>query len=1851
MKKKLTRKLASIQPTGKNRLKKIKSFASKPKDVNPYLVVYDELFKDEKKDKKIGNWILGTDESSGAVYWGTIIQKEGEDSFTAYATPFWDDNTIIPIDVHDYDGIELVSERIDIKEYYDKIKSGKMSAKQFLPIYYKIMERELEKIENKKEIKESNPAEEGEIAARKDAYSKKEAGGLFDFGRPKSAIARDRKYQSQEPHEQSYERKGSPKHPHYETKEAGGSVKEGNPITPQIRKFIPHHEIRKIKDAKIGDRGKWEGKYLVEFLYLSKPHTNPNDKRIFDQNINEWKNGQTTFKSKEKANEFVKLVNQSSSKEKGGSVSDEISKEDIDNFVNFYGFTDQELADAEEIENDGSLSEMGINLGYVWIESKNKWIKKDNSLYNEKEEEIVDHLRNSMAKGGKSKSKSGETKIESYLPVFPGFYNTLFQPDEERVIEDPYTFDDYDFKYDEYHKEAGKKATEVVEEWLEDFNIKVNFQEISSPREYNFGNDSINVEYVLAKDSMKKILDYLKENRQVFEEWLKGRYTSRSGFISSHSTDADEWISELKSGEDLSHKFGAVLEFIMENEGNTDEDLYYKVSEQVSLWGELKPGVKEYEKYAEKYLEENYTKKSQEEVINALTKHFEENDIEFSEDVLNKIVKEYYEQVASGSGKLFRKGGSLDLANEIKKSGKITEQQINLIKNRMNNNKLDEAGKELVQWIWDNTPELTSEQNEKGITFLRNLWKTPTGAERKNSPFGQREEQVLDTFKHFDLAGFHDTSRGGGREFNVPIYDVVGENGVFQYYYDGKVNIIGQKGMKISNKDGEINGLYDLRVGLGNETLDEKISRAIRDLFLRYNGEIDKNKMDKTITNLSNNIPAYKKVWENYIATFEIKEVDGKYVNPFVLAKGGKLKKYSDKFEEVEDLGNVQYYIRTFGKVSTDNTENIELLAVAQINDLEDAISDEELSKLDGKYQLDITLVPSEKYIGKRLKKESNNENHSISGNSVINLVSYMGGLNYQPQKKVYFETAEQAVNYLKTKELNDTISGNGMMSGFILDNQYNRAGNTNWQILEYMIGEKDKMFGKGGKILKEISTHKAVLEGDKINIYETGMPKSEATGNDLEEYPHWFKDRLVRSIPKENEDDLFAIFENYEEENRINLAEANEALGSGSMEKGGAAGKKKDNLKAVILIEKSEGWNREYVKGILRNVKGVVRLKNSSASPYTNHTALEIIVEDKDSAKAVVKKLKSEAGIGYVDVQSFVKESEYHLYKSGGSMAIGGSISADRKREMYLDYVNNFLTIEKFSEHYHISEEEADGIINEGRIEHEKYVEKVKNGSMATGGGVGNNYDIKITENTPPPHRGWKGIVSEQIYNRLEELKNQDGFLRYNISLYDDKSDQHINKKMLKGLDSFLNEIGVNESVSNSMATGGGVEAEKKWDSLTVGERHQFFADHKDELKHISMYLWVNRKYKDLPSDLTDVIKKYSSNGSMEKGGDINGSKAKIQQCSSILKEYREGGKLSNSALTKISKIEKLLNRTYNEIYDTKDNIDKIENNLYGLKDEINSFSESLSEITKEMNADISKSKVQSDRTDIHLNKVNDLLNDLSSQIQTHREKSMATGGKAGSDEIVPYVVKGKRMGEWELIHTLDKKPKKGDAEKHRNEFNDSLNKGGANEHLGINYRVTDVKIVNQKTGEEVDFYKAPMFETFAKGGTEKKEIFTISATDSDNNDESVDRMPITTTTYYSEDEAVKKGVKLKRQEPNLDVFINYGEYQLPSGDVHGDINLTLPIDTKGVKMESGGKIKTYAVKSEDENEVWEKLVGAENEEQATASYKKWFPDSPVLNVRLTTDRDNNAFHQGIKLIKRKSTVYPKTSGKKRLK
>jgi len=170
------------------------------------------------------------------------------------------------------------------------------------------------------------------------------------------------------------------------------------------------------------------------------------------------------------------------------------------------------------------------------------------------------------------------TKFNTYLPVFQGFYGTIFEADnEESEIDDinqqrdekglkPITYDECTWDYEDYNLNVSKECTNAIESKLQEIlggKVIITFQELRSPKYYNFSNDAIDVEINLNKAAYETILQILADNKETFFNHIRERYTSCSGFFSSHSNDANEWIKSLKNKKDLEHKLGAVLEFIL----------------------------------------------------------------------------------------------------------------------------------------------------------------------------------------------------------------------------------------------------------------------------------------------------------------------------------------------------------------------------------------------------------------------------------------------------------------------------------------------------------------------------------------------------------------------------------------------------------------------------------------------------------------------------------------------------------------------------------------------------------------------------------------------------------------------------------------------------------------------------------------------------------------------------------------------------------------------------------------------------------------------------------------------------------------------------------------------------------------------------------------------------------------------------------------------------------------------------------------------------------------------------------------------------------------------------------------
>ena len=136
---------------------------------------------------------------------------------------------------------------------------------------------------------------------------------------------------------------------------------------------------------------------------------------------------------------------------------------------------------------------------------------------------------------------------------------------------------------------------------------------------------------------------------------------------------------------------------------------------------------------------------------------------------------------------------------ELSQKSKWTELELKAYFKFLNNS-TDEKLKDAVSKSFNYNPriydaegiDLTSDQVKKGAKYLYNLGFTPKGNERKNSPYGAREEYIVKNLKDIVLLGSYDAG-GWTRSYYIPLYEAIGKDGTTMEYYvwGGKINIIG----------------------------------------------------------------------------------------------------------------------------------------------------------------------------------------------------------------------------------------------------------------------------------------------------------------------------------------------------------------------------------------------------------------------------------------------------------------------------------------------------------------------------------------------------------------------------------------------------------------------------------------------------------------------------------------------------------------------------------------------------------------------------------------------------------------------------------------------------------------------------------------------------------------------------------------------------------------------------------------------------------------------------------------------------------------------------------------------------
>jgi len=181
--------------------------------------------------------------------------------------------------------------------------------------------------------------------------------------------------------------------------------------------------------------------------------------------------------------------------------------------------------------------------------------------------------------------------VDTWLPVFSGFYGTSWEPyvriDWDSEIEyqqEQYpglNFTSVDFVFDDkmYEKAVGQAVTDYIGGELKRLipSIKkINFQQVVSPREYNFSNDVVNISVEInVKEFPKWFNNYLKDHTEQFTTYLVDHYKSRSGFIPFYPHTVAEWKADTKNWTLLEgHYLGALMQFICEQEDITEDSLY-----------------------------------------------------------------------------------------------------------------------------------------------------------------------------------------------------------------------------------------------------------------------------------------------------------------------------------------------------------------------------------------------------------------------------------------------------------------------------------------------------------------------------------------------------------------------------------------------------------------------------------------------------------------------------------------------------------------------------------------------------------------------------------------------------------------------------------------------------------------------------------------------------------------------------------------------------------------------------------------------------------------------------------------------------------------------------------------------------------------------------------------------------------------------------------------------------------------------------------------------------------------------------------------------------------------------------
>lgn len=173
---------------------------------------------------------------------------------------------------------------------------------------------------------------------------------------------------------------------------------------------------------------------------------------------------------------------------------------------------------------------------------------------------------------------------KTWLPKFDGFYETLVTFDN--VFEDAlYEINDVRGKkglkdvstwelctnenYKRYNQDVCKLYVTKVNELINSnlgLNIKISFDSLWSPKEYNFTSDEIYCTILINKTDQEKIDKLINKGFDFLKKAIKERFTSKDGFYSNHSNDIVRWLDSTDNEYYLNctYKVGAMFDMLLD---------------------------------------------------------------------------------------------------------------------------------------------------------------------------------------------------------------------------------------------------------------------------------------------------------------------------------------------------------------------------------------------------------------------------------------------------------------------------------------------------------------------------------------------------------------------------------------------------------------------------------------------------------------------------------------------------------------------------------------------------------------------------------------------------------------------------------------------------------------------------------------------------------------------------------------------------------------------------------------------------------------------------------------------------------------------------------------------------------------------------------------------------------------------------------------------------------------------------------------------------------------------------------------------------------------------------------------